>query len=87
MMTKTRCIMKREFSSELDGRITHTFRMRYEDTNVIQRTVELDAEDWEEMGRPETITVTIEPGDRLNDEFVCNIPDCGKRRGHIGAHE
>lgn len=23
---------------------------------------------WEEMGRPDTITVTIEPGDKLNEQ-------------------
>lgn len=28
----------------------------------------LTADVFEDMGRPETITVTIEPGDRLNDE-------------------
>jgi hypothetical protein len=32
------------------------------------RRVELDIEDWDEMGRPEEITVTIEPGDLLNLE-------------------
>lgn len=28
--------------------------------------IELNPNDWEDMGSPETITVTIEPGDRLN---------------------
>lgn len=23
--------------------------------------------DWEEMGKPETITITVEPGDKLNE--------------------
>jgi hypothetical protein len=31
------------------------------------RRVELDVGDWIEMGKPDTITVTVEPGDRLND--------------------
>lgn len=30
------------------------------------RRQELAVEDWDAMGRPETITVTIEPGDLLN---------------------
>lgn len=25
--------------------------------------------DWDEMGRPETVTVTIQPGDRLNTPY------------------
>lgn len=32
------------------------------------RRTELDLEDWDEMGRPEKITVTVEPGDMLNVE-------------------
>jgi hypothetical protein len=28
----------------------------------------IQTEAWVEMGRPEKVTVTIEPGDRLNDE-------------------
>jgi hypothetical protein len=30
--------------------------------------VRLTADRWHDMGSPETITVTIEPGDRLNEE-------------------
>lgn len=29
--------------------------------------LEFDHDRWEEMGHPRTITVTIEPGDKLND--------------------
>ncbi len=32
----------------------------------VRREVEIDAKDWFEMSKPEEITVTIEPGDRLN---------------------
>ena len=31
-------------------------------------TLYLSGEDYLDMGRPDTITVTIEPGDRLNNE-------------------
>ena len=30
-------------------------------------TATLDAESWEDMGEPTVITVTIEPGDKLNE--------------------
>jgi hypothetical protein len=30
------------------------------------RAFSLSREDWDEFGRPEVITVTVEPGDRLN---------------------
>ena len=32
--------------------------------------VGLTGEDWFDMGKPQQITVTIQPGDRLNDDEV-----------------
>ena len=37
-----------------------------------QTVVELDRNVWVDLGRPTTVTVTIEPGDKLNEP--CNIP-------------
>jgi hypothetical protein len=34
----------------------------------IPHTLHMPDTDWEEMGCPETITITIEPGDKLNIE-------------------
>lgn len=36
-----------------------------EDNGTV-RILVLAREDWEDMGQPETITITIEPGDHLN---------------------
>ena len=42
----------------------------YESLNDLgnARNIVIPCEDWDEMGRPNIITVTIEPGDLLNDE-------------------
>ena len=34
----------------------------------MQRTVNVEYDVWVDMGRPDVITVTIEPGDLLNEE-------------------
>lgn len=41
-------------------------REREEDGDV-NDTVYISRADWDDMGRPETITVTVEPGDLLNE--------------------
>lgn len=40
---------------------------RDDDTGGIHRAALMTRADWQDMGEPETITVTIEPGDLLND--------------------
>ena len=37
-------------------------------TGVTPTTVCIPLIDWDDLDRPDTITVTIEPGDRLNQE-------------------
>jgi hypothetical protein len=46
---------------------TATF-LQDEDLLGRKHVVSLDHDVWEDMGKPETITVTIEPGDLLNQE-------------------
>ncbi len=42
------------------------FSVRDEDTGLPIRTVILDPQDFEDLGEPKQITVTIEPGDKIN---------------------
>lgn len=44
------------------------FELAEEDTGMVTRTVVLARRDVDDMGWPEKITVTIEPGDKLNEE-------------------
>jgi hypothetical protein len=44
---------------------TAIFVAAHDDTQQIYRTVQLTVQDWEELGNPETITMTIEPGNKL----------------------
>jgi hypothetical protein len=41
---------------------------RDEPDETRRRDVTIDYATWQDLGEPETITVTIEPGDRLNEE-------------------
>jgi hypothetical protein len=38
------------------------------DEDARDSSLALDFGVWDEMGRPETITVMVEPGDKLNEE-------------------
>ena len=38
------------------------------DTSAYGSVVRLEYETWQDMGGPLTITVTVEPGDRLNED-------------------
>lgn len=35
--------------------------------DLSRRTLLMERDAWEEMGRPETVTITIEPGNMLDD--------------------
>ena len=62
-LTKARSVL--DFSR---GGTTHvTFASKDEDTGEVQRSVIIRLQDYEDMGRPEQVTITIEPGDRLNE--------------------
>ena len=43
------------------------FASRSDDDGSIQRSCSIPHQDWDDMGRPTRVTVTIEPGDLLND--------------------
>jgi hypothetical protein len=45
-----------------------TFARMLDEPDEAQRTVCLDADTWRDLGSPDVITVTIEPGDRLNED-------------------
>lgn len=58
-------LLKHEALLDLDGDVTGK-RVCFswcEDADFVM----LDIDVWLDMGRPKQITVTIEPGDRLND--------------------
>lgn len=57
MLTKQRLVL--EFLWRIDEKVA------YGDEE--QRYWYIDPGAWEDMGKPEKITLTIEPGDRLND--------------------
>ena len=41
---------------------------RHQDDTPVDTTISIRRSDYDDMGRPDTITVTIEPGDHLNDD-------------------
>ena len=69
-MTRTVCVMHRESIADdvLHGEIVEfSDRASHDDGTVANRTLDLPAADWHDLGDPDAITVTIEPGDKLND--------------------
>lgn len=44
------------------------FQQRDEETNAITRSLLVDRRTWRDLGYPEVVTVTVEPGDRLNGD-------------------
>ena len=42
------------------------FAQTDDDTGALVKSIRLTAEEWEDFGRPATLTVTLEPGDLLN---------------------
>lgn len=38
-----------------------------DDTQAVRQSIGITPEKFEDLGRPDTITVTVDPGDRLND--------------------
>jgi hypothetical protein len=43
------------------------FERRYDDTDVVYRSLTMTAGHHEALGSPDRLTVTVEPGDRLNE--------------------
>lgn len=67
-MTKTRSVLPHAGHSEDDG--MEVFMCPPEPDPADQgreRVVKLANADWVDLGSPDTITVTVEPGDLLND--------------------
>ncbi|HEY9251713.1 MAG TPA: hypothetical protein VIP06_03560 [Nocardioides sp.] len=71
------------------GKFTATYANPDDDASPTERTVMglpviyLNAEDFRALGEREQVTITIEPGDLLNDEEAEEVtcPNCG--RDHI----
>lgn len=61
--TKTTCVMDLEDPDSGKG----FYVMREDDNGNVVRIVKLLDDTWDDLGRPAQITVTIEPGDRMND--------------------
>lgn len=69
MMTMTRMVMVRVSVNKIGKHLiafrNSDFREPEEDRGHF-RSVYIHQVDWEELGSPDEITVTIEPGDKLN---------------------
>jgi hypothetical protein len=66
MLTKLRAVMTNLPSPDQDAGLRVTFTLAYNDTGVITRTLILSYEDWRDLGSPDQLTVTVDPGDTLN---------------------
>lgn len=44
-----------------------TFYNKDDDTGMVNKIFTMPKDFWEELGSPEVVTITIEPGDKLNE--------------------
>lgn len=65
-ITKTVAVLKRSQFGYTDYANFIPFEMTEDDNGTIVRTLVMARKDVDELGWPEEITVTIEPGDKLN---------------------
>jgi hypothetical protein len=65
MLTKTTSLLHR-FSA--DDAPTQSFISQVDEPGDRITSVHVDTDVWVELDRPEIVTVTIEPGDKLNGE-------------------
>lgn len=63
-LEKSRTILTRYNRADPDMR--SWYRSSDEETGVIHRDVYISQQDFEDFGEPDVITVTVEPGDHLN---------------------
>lgn len=67
MLEKTRCLLRISRHTRMIPPNTIPFDYDGDEDDVRQTQVFLDKDVWDDMGSPETVTLTIEPGDNLND--------------------
>ncbi len=66
-LSKQRIVMER-YPVNPQGPDVQRFVQHPEEEGEVARGVDVLTQDWEDMGRPDIVTVTIEPGDLLNGE-------------------
>ncbi len=66
LLSKTRSILTRSTTKGDEDYSRQWFIQVDEETDVIRREVYVDIGTYQDLGEPETITITIEPGDTLN---------------------
>lgn len=64
-VTKTECVMEISYQTEISP--TVTFEARNDDEDEVYRGIRLSRADWDALGSPTKITVTVVPGDILNE--------------------
>ena len=71
MLTKQQVIMHRSSVAWVNAGVMFREDM---DEPGIQRGITVSFSDWTDMGSPEILTVTLEPGDLLNDDPISGRP-------------
>lgn len=65
-LLKTKTILKHDTKMGRDWGGSRWFISSDEESGVIRRQVYIDGTTYDDLGSPDTITITIEPGDTLN---------------------
>lgn len=65
-LSRTRSVLTRSTTKGDEPYAVQWFASADDDTSAVLREVYVDRQTFEDLGEPDTITVSIEPGDTLN---------------------
>ncbi len=71
-MVRHRTIMQRSTEEIFEGMVL--FEQEPDEEGQYEQIL-ITKQNWEDFGEPEVITISVEPGDRLNDEGVVSLDD------------
>lgn len=68
VLTKTSAVLDRHDDASTATHVRFSYAADLAAGEAPTHAVHVERSDWHDMGEPDVITVTIEPGDLLNDE-------------------
>ena len=68
VLTKTNAVLDRHDDASTATHVRFSYAADLAAGEAPTHAVDVERSDWHDMGEPDVITVTIEPGDLLNDE-------------------
>ena len=75
MLTRSITILEHTHTDQDTGRHHYAVPPNHDENTNLYPTLTIDPGRWKDMGKPDTVTITIQPGDHLNNDDD-DGPDC-----------